>query len=69
MWQNRTGLLIDYGHTEELAQALDHMASSPDLVQRLGTEARKLVARDFNWDIIGRKTAQVYLHLLAKAQD
>ena len=69
VWQNRTGLLIDYGHTEELAQALDHMASSPDLVQRLGTEARKLVARDFNWDIIGRKTAQVYLHLLAKAQD
>jgi glycosyltransferase involved in cell wall biosynthesis len=68
VWQNRTGLLIEYGHAEQLAQALDRLASSPDVVQRLGTEARKLVERDFNWDIIGRKTAQVYRHVLTEPQ-
>jgi glycosyltransferase involved in cell wall biosynthesis len=68
VWQNRTGLLVEYGRAEQLAQALDRLASSPDLVQRLGTEARKLVERDFNWDMIGRKTAQVYRHLLAEPQ-
>jgi glycosyltransferase involved in cell wall biosynthesis len=66
--QDITGLLVDYGDVDQLAHALDRLASSPDLVQRLSAKARKLVERQFSWDIIGRETVQVYRHLLAERQ-
>ena len=61
-----TGLLVDYGDAHQLTQALDQLASLPELRRRLGENARRLVEHEFSWDIVGYKTVQVYRTLLAE---
>jgi len=63
-----TGLLVDYGDANQLAHALDQLASSPELARHLGTNARKLVEQNFSWDIVGRKTVEVYRTVLAERE-
>jgi glycosyltransferase involved in cell wall biosynthesis len=59
-----TGLLTHYGDVEELAQAIDQLASSRALVHRMGINARRLAERELSWDVVARKTVEVYRMLL-----
>jgi len=58
-----TGILTDYGDVDALAQALVRLISTPKEVRSMCIQARHRAEREFRWDIIGGKTAQVY-HLI-----
>lgn len=48
----------------DLARQLDMLLNSPDLVLRLGMQARKHVTAGFNWDVIARQYEHVYRGML-----
>ena len=59
-----TGWLTDYGDVDQLAQILDRLMVSPDIVHRMGANARRMAEQTFSWELIGQRTAQVYRMLL-----
>jgi glycosyltransferase involved in cell wall biosynthesis len=61
-----TGLLTPVGDVDQLASALDQLASSSALRTRLGDAARRLVEREFSWDSVGQKTVDVYRAVLGR---
>jgi glycosyltransferase involved in cell wall biosynthesis len=61
-----TGLLVDYGEIDQLSQALDNIATYPEFASNLGNNARTLAERKFSWDIVGKKTIDVYNKLLTR---
>jgi phosphatidylinositol alpha-1,6-mannosyltransferase len=66
--QGETGLLVEYGNVEKLALILDRLMSSPQMVRRLGHGARKMAMATFTWDLIGRRTAEVYRVAMRQAR-
>ena len=59
-----TGLLVPVRTVEPLADALERLATDPDLRSRLGTNARRAVERDFAEPIIVKQTLDLYRRLL-----
>jgi len=47
----QAGVLVRPGDSEELARALDELLSNPDEARRLGEEAARRAARDY--DVLG----------------
>lgn len=61
-----TGLLVPVRTVEPLADALQRLATDPDLRSRLGANARRVVIQDFAEPIIVEQTLDLYRHLLDK---
>jgi glycosyltransferase involved in cell wall biosynthesis len=59
-----TGLLVPVRTVEPLADALERLATNPDLRSRLGTNARRAVEQDFAEPIIVKQTLDLYRRLL-----
>lgn len=59
-----TGLLVPVRTVEPLADALQRMATNPDLRRRLGANARRTVERDFAEPIVVEQTLDLYQRLL-----
>ncbi|NBD35374.1 MAG: glycosyltransferase [Chloroflexi bacterium] len=62
----KTGLLVEYGNVAQLTKALEQLINQPEFVQKMGKTARCMVEQSFTWELIGRKTAQVYRALLQR---
>lgn len=57
---DRTGLLVAPDDPKALAEAIDRMWRSPELADRLGREARRLVAEEFDPDRSARHLAALF---------
>ena len=55
----KTGILVPHGDTTALAAAIDRLAGSPNLVEKLGSAGRRF-AEGFTWD---RAAAETFMHL------
>jgi glycosyltransferase involved in cell wall biosynthesis len=60
-----TGLLVPPDDPAALAAAIEKLAAAPELCERLGANARKLVADKFSADAVGRATVDLYRRLIA----
>ncbi len=54
------GFLVEPANSEELYQRIELLASNPELREEMGEKARKLVSEEYRWDIISKKTLDVY---------
>jgi D-inositol-3-phosphate glycosyltransferase len=61
-----TGLLIPPQDAEALAGALERLLSDPTWGQKLGENARKMVAEKFSLERLGREINEIYGELVAK---
>jgi len=57
------GILIDPLNPDEIAQALDHLATDPQERQRLGRNGRRAVLDKYNWDAEFEKLLEMYTTL------
>ena len=62
-----TGLLVELGDAEAMAQALTKLLADDDLRRRMGVRARKQAARRFKIDVVARQTYEVYRQVMEKA--
>lgn len=62
--EGETGLLVEAGQPEALAQGMRQLLDQPELRQRLGRQGREW-ARRFDWDQIARDQEEVYLNRAA----
>jgi starch synthase len=70
----RTGLLVPYDakraqrHPEEfedgLTEALNRVLDEPEAARRMGAAGRERAVREFGWDAVARRTADVYAELV-----
>ncbi|WP_433548915.1 glycogen synthase [Streptomyces sp. CA-294286] len=70
----RTGLLVPYDagrvqrHPEEfedgLTEALNRVLDEPETARRMGAAGRERAVREFGWDAVARRTADVYAELV-----
>ncbi len=61
---NETGLLVERGNTDELANALQRLLSDEALREKMGANGRKFVSENFTWDICAQKMLKVYRETL-----
>lgn len=61
-----TGLLVNYGVVEELAQALQQLVEQPRLAREMGAAGRRRAEELFGWDQIAKATVEIYRELLRK---
>jgi glycosyltransferase involved in cell wall biosynthesis len=62
--EGETGLLVERGDVDELAQALLELLEDPDKRKRLGAAGRKRALEQFNWDRHTNEWLEVYEKLL-----
>jgi glycosyltransferase involved in cell wall biosynthesis len=60
-----TGMLAEPGDAESLADALSFVLGNPDTAQRIGDNARALVAEKYNLNGIVQRYADLYAHITA----
>jgi glycogen(starch) synthase len=60
------GVTFEPGNPDDLADAIDHVLTNPELATILVANARDLVQRKYAWDAIARSTADVYADLVAR---
>ena len=61
-----TGTLVAPGGEEELAAALEKLATQPSLRAEHGQRARKIAKANFSLEVVIRQYEQLYLKLLAQ---
>ncbi len=59
-----TGLLVNRGSSDELANALLRFLSDKSLREKMGANGRRFVAENFTWDICAQKMLKVYREAL-----
>jgi glycosyltransferase involved in cell wall biosynthesis len=59
-----TGLLVPPRDPEALALRLHQLMIYPDLRMAMGYAARERVEREFTWDLVARRTAELYQGML-----
>ena len=59
-----TGLLVNCGNTDDLADAMIRLLSDNNLRQKMGANGRKFVLENYTWDICAEKMLTVYRELL-----
>jgi glycosyltransferase involved in cell wall biosynthesis len=64
--QGETALTVPVGDANALADAMAKLAGDPELRQRFGTNARRLVESKFSAKAIGRETVALYDELVAR---
>jgi D-inositol-3-phosphate glycosyltransferase len=62
-----TGLLVPPEIPGALASALSELLADPDSAERMGDAGRRLVAKEYAWDVIAQLTAKLYDDVLAPA--
>jgi len=60
-----TGLLVEVGKPEQLAEALRRLITHPDLCKQMRANGRERAKREFSAEMMVAKTEQVYNELLA----
>jgi glycosyltransferase involved in cell wall biosynthesis len=60
----RSGLLVDQGSIEDLAEAMQRLIDDPKLAQRMGAYARELSETRFSWDAIAKQVIAQYEQLI-----
>jgi glycogen synthase len=58
--QDKTGLLVKPGRSDEIARAVNAMLRSPERARALGRQGRKRVEDHFSWESIAEKTKAMY---------
>jgi len=53
----RTGLIVEAGNHEQLAQALLRLLRNPEEAAKMGAAGRERVKSEFNWESVGAKIA------------
>ena len=66
--EGQTGSLVRAGDVGQLARALERLAQDPALRHRLGANARQRAKSDFAWEVVARKTVEVYRETLARVK-
>lgn len=61
---NQTGLLVEYGKTEELSEAILAILSDPTRAREMGREGKRRVLSKFTWERIGAQIEKVYMSLV-----
>ena len=59
-----TGLLVERGNIEELADALLKLLTDKGLREKLGVNGRRFVTENFTWDICAQKMLKIYREVL-----
>jgi glycosyltransferase involved in cell wall biosynthesis len=62
----KTGLLVEFGDAEGLANALNELLADPQKRRRFGKTGRKYVKDNFTWPQIVTRIEEVYKELLEK---
>jgi len=57
---DETGLLVQRGNTDMLADAIMKLLSDKELREKMGANGRRFVAENLTWDICARKMLTVY---------
>jgi len=64
---NETGLLVEPGNIQQLADAIRHLATTPEFAQRLGQNAREYIEQNYkqrySWESIALNTIGIYRSL------
>jgi glycosyltransferase involved in cell wall biosynthesis len=61
---NKTGILVQPGEIEELANSILKLLDDLDLAEKLSKNAREFVEQHCSWDDITKNTSEVYEKLL-----
>jgi glycosyltransferase involved in cell wall biosynthesis len=62
---NETGLLVERGNSDALADGLIKFLSDKPLREKIGAKGRRFVMENFTWDISAQKMLKVYREALA----
>lgn len=62
---NDNGLVFERGDPEGLAEALFLLITDDDRRARMARNARQLIERDLNWDVLAKQTLDVYQSVIA----
>lgn len=60
---NECGICVDPHNPQAIANAIDQLASDPDLAARMGENGRRAVRERYNWQIEERKLLDLYAKL------
>jgi len=55
-----TGLLIEPGNPQAIAEAVNYLLTNPDCRKKLGAQGRQRVEALFSWEAIARQTKKMY---------
>lgn len=58
------GLLVPFGDSLSLANAIIHLLKNPQLAISMGEAGRAKVRRSYTWDVVGAKVVSAYARLL-----
>jgi glycogen(starch) synthase len=58
--EGNSGLLVERGDSEGLAEAILKLLSARSLREKMGAEGRNFVLRNFTWDICAKKMLDIY---------
>jgi glycosyltransferase involved in cell wall biosynthesis len=61
----KSGLLVKRGNSMELAEAILQLLSNQSLRQRMGSEGREYVLRNFTWDLCAQRMLSIYREALS----
>jgi glycosyltransferase involved in cell wall biosynthesis len=59
------GLIVPNGEVEQMAQAVITLLKNPGLRRRLGQNAKRTVAKNYDWDVLSKNIEHIYKHLLS----
>jgi glycosyltransferase involved in cell wall biosynthesis len=62
--EDKTGLLVDFGDVQGLAQALTQVLSDPNKARQMGQAGRKRVEEKFTWETVTTQIEKVYREVL-----
>jgi glycosyltransferase involved in cell wall biosynthesis len=62
----QTGLHVEPGNVPALRAALERLLDDADLRRRMGEAGRRRAAEQFSWDVVTRKTLDVYARYAGK---
>ena len=61
---NETGLLVEKGNIDALADALLKLLTDKTSREKMGSNGRKFVSENYTWDICAQKMLKVYQEAL-----
>ena len=65
MSDGNSGLLVERGNTDGLAEAILKILSNPRLSERMGNKGREFVLQNFTWDLCAKTMLRVYKEALS----
>jgi glycosyltransferase involved in cell wall biosynthesis len=63
-----TGLLVEYGETEELAEAMGRLLERPDLREEMAERARRVVEKKYHERVYKVQVANLISHLCSRVR-